>query len=120
MRAVLAVAAGGAIGSVLRYVVSDPINRRMSPWGTVVVNVLGSFLIGVVVGWYSERGTDSLVRVFLGVGAVGGFTTFSTWTTETLSLLEDGRVTAGLVNIVVPTVGGLVAAALGAAVGRSG
>lgn len=119
MRAFLAVAAGGAVGSVLRYAVADPLNRRASPWGTVLVNLVGSFLIGVVVGWYSERGTDSLLRVFLGVGVLGGFTTFSTWTAETLALLEDGRVAAGLLNAAAPTVAGLLAAALGLALGRS-
>lgn len=119
MRAILAVAAGGAAGSVLRYVVSDPLNRRASPWGTVLVNVVGSFLIGVLVGWYSERSADSLVRVFLGVGVLGGFTTFSAWTVETLALLDGGRPLAGLANVVVPVAAGLAAAAAGLAVGRA-
>lgn len=119
VRSILAVAAGGAAGSVLRYVVSDPLNRRASPWGTVLVNVLGSFLIGVVVGWYSERSADSLVRVFLGVGVLGGFTTFSTWTVETLALLDAGRPVAGLANAVIPLVSGLAAAAAGIALGRA-
>lgn len=106
------------MGSVVRYVVSDPLNRRAAPWGTVLVNVVGSFAIGVVIGWYAS-GSDSLFRVFLGVGVLGGFTTFSTWTAETLDLMARGRMPAALVNLAVPVVVGLVAAAGGSAVGRA-
>ncbi len=119
MTAVLWVAAGGAAGSVLRYLVSDSLNRRDGPWGTILVNLVGSLALGIVIGWYAERGADSLVRVALGVGVLGGFTTFSAWTVETIDLLDRSRLVPGLLNLALPIVGGLLAAAAGLALGRS-
>jgi CrcB protein len=117
--AVLWVAAGGAVGSVLRYLVSDALNRRDGPWGTIVVNLVGSLALGIVIGWYAERSADSLVRITLGVGVLGGFTTFSAWTVETIDLLDRSKVVPGLLNLGLPIVGGLLAAAGGLALGRS-
>lgn len=119
MTAVLWVAAGGAAGSVLRYLVSDALNRRDGPWGTIVVNLLGSLALGILIGWYAERGADSTVRVAVGVGVLGGFTTFSAWTVETIDLLDRSKLVPGLLSLGVPIVGGLLAAAAGLAVGRS-
>lgn len=119
MTAVLWVAAGGAVGSVLRYLVSDALNRQDGPWGTVVVNLVGSLALGIVIGWYADHGADSLVRIAVGVGVLGGFTTFSAWTVETIDLLNRSRIVPGLLNLAVPIVGGLLAAAAGLALGRS-
>lgn len=118
MPAVLWVAAGGAVGSAARYLVSAALNRRDAPWGTVVVNLAGSLLLGLVIGWYEARGTDSAARLAIGVGVLGGFTTFSAWTVETIDLLSRDRFLPALLNVGGPLALGLLAAAAGLALGR--
>ena len=115
---VLWVAIGGAVGSVLRYWVSDPINQRVAPWGTVVVNLVGTFALGLLIGWFGRRASDSAVRVALSVGLLGGFTTFSSWAVETVDLLSTGRIVTAMANVFVPLAIGLLAASAGLAVGR--
>lgn len=116
---VLWVAIGGALGSVLRYWVSDPINQRAAPWGTVLVNVTGTFALGVLVGWFASRASDSVMRVALSVGLLGGFTTFSSWAAETMDLLSNGRTGTAVANIAVSMGVALLAAAAGLALGRA-
>ncbi|WDA41610.1 fluoride efflux transporter CrcB [Erythrobacter sp. BLCC-B19] len=103
IKASLLVAAGGAVGSVLRYhagrIVSDLAGAGNAfPWGTLAVNVAGSLLMGALVGWYA-RGAPSeaaaeTARLLLGVGLLGGFTTFSAFSAELVTLLHRGQ--AGL------------------------
>ncbi len=89
----LGVAAGGAAGSVLRYAVGLAFLRSPSafPTGTLVVNVVGSFLIGLLARTLSAPTVDPLWRVALTVGFCGGFTTFSTFSAEVLTLVQEGR-----------------------------
>ena len=94
VRLLLIIGTGSFIGGVARYLVSRYIqNQALSafPWGTFVVNVTGCFLIGVFYG-LSERGNlmNAELRMFLAVGFCGGFTTFSTFAGENISLLRDG------------------------------
>jgi CrcB protein len=119
MAVILWVAAGGAVGSVLRYLISDALDRRAAPWGTILVNLLGSLALGVLVGWFARRGADSVIRIAVGVGLLGGFTTFSSWAVETIALWDAGKITAAVTNVVVSLVAGLLAAGIGLAVGRS-
>lgn len=119
MRAVLWVATGGAAGSVLRYVISDAINQRSAPWGTLAVNLVGSFALGLLIGWYEARSADSMVRLALSVGVLGGFTTFSAWAAETVDLLNTDRVGLAFANVALSLAGGLLAAAIGLMAGRS-
>ncbi len=112
----LAVAAGGAIGSVARYGLSVwgvSLETRM-PWGTVVANVLGCLVMGVVMYFVVARGTmpDGL-RLFLAVGLLGGLTTFSTYSYEGLALLRQGHAGAAGLYVVGSVVVGLGAASLG-------
>lgn len=91
---VLAVAAGGAIGSVGRYLAVAAIGRLAGtdfPWGTLAVNVLGGLAIGIVAEFLAQRwqGGPEL-RAFLVVGVLGGFTTFSAFSLEMVALLERG------------------------------
>jgi CrcB protein len=93
---VLLVGTGGFIGAVLRYWVSGLVQRLdpllAFPYGTLVVNGVGSLLIGVLAGLAESRnvlGTD--LRTFLLIGVLGAFTTFSTFSYETLALLRDGE-----------------------------
>ncbi len=83
------------MGSIARYLLSQIIQQNATssfPWGTLVVNVVGSLLIGLFYG-LSERGAigSSEARLFLTVGLCGGFTTFSTFSNENLALLRDGQ-----------------------------
>jgi len=88
------IALGGAAGSVLRYVVGGAIQRGSSsgfPIGTMVVNVSGCFLIGVLVRQFLNMQLSNDLRALLIVGFCGGFTTFSTFSAETLALIEGGE-----------------------------
>lgn len=94
--------AGGA-GAVARFVLDGAIRGRWRsefPWATLVVNVTGSFLLGVVTGLALWHGEPSQARVIIGVGFCGGYTTFSTASVETVRLLQRGAYWAGAGNAV--------------------
>lgn len=95
----MAIAAGGAAGALLRYSVSGWIQRRTGspfPWGTVTVNVLGSFAMGFLWHWIEHHAVAPELRAFALVGLLGAFTTFSTFSLETVMLarLHDIRLAA--------------------------
>ena len=100
----LAVAVGGAVGAVLRHLVSRRLNRPGFPWGTLAVNVAGSFLLGAVLGR-----TPPEVAALVGTGFCGALTTYSTFTLEIVGL-PTGRAIA---YAAVSTTAGLAAATLG-------
>jgi len=91
----LAIAAGGAAGALLRYWVAGGVNRLAGygfPWGTLAVNVLGSFLMGVLYVVLVERSVLAQeYRALVLIGLLGGFTTFSSFSMETLALIESGQ-----------------------------
>ncbi len=97
------VAAGGAIGAMLRFLISSTVAQlfgRDFPYGTLLVNVLGSFLIGVTFVLLTERIADgSAWRAFLVVGVLGALTTFSTFSMETVHLLQAGLLERALTNV---------------------
>jgi len=115
----LAVMAGGAVGSLLRYLISVGIAVRFGeafPWGTILVNVVGSLGIGLFAGMTSDGGmwlVPPLARVFVMVGFFGGFTTFSSFSLQTLNLVQDGEFLAAGGNIVFSLVLCLAAVWLG-------
>ena len=92
---ILAVAAGGALGSVARYLVGIASTRAFGlsfPWGTLIINVAGSFLIGVFVEIFALKADlPQEARVFLTVGICGGFTTFSTFSLDAYVLMQRGE-----------------------------
>ena len=94
MKQILAIAAGGAVGSVLRFALSNwvhSVGGRAFPYGTLVVNVLGCLLMGFLFVFLMERfSSDHVLRAGLLVGVLGGFTTFSSFSIETFRLLEEG------------------------------
>lgn len=109
----LAIAAGGAMGAVCRAGVGLWV-RADFPWATLLVNCLGSLLIGFVLGL--ETGETSLrpsTRMFWVVGFCGSFTTFSTFSYQTVALLTEGRVMAGLTNIALSLLSCLLAVGIG-------
>jgi CrcB protein len=94
------VAVGGALGSVTRYLISGALTRGDFPWGTFAVNFTGTFLL-VLVFFASQQGVliGAPERTFLFVGIFGGYTTFSTFGLETISLFSEGRVAWAVENI---------------------
>lgn len=108
----LLVVAGGLVGAPARYLLDLTLSRRIArdiPWGTIAVNVAGSAALGVMAG-LALRG---LPYAAAGTGFCGAFTTFSTFTWETLALFEDGYATAAAANVAVTLVLGIGAAAAG-------
>lgn len=103
MRQLLAVAAGGAIGAATRWLAASAVQRMAGgafPWGTFAVNAIGSFLLGFLFVWLIERSTASeLVRLALTVGFLGAFTTFSTYSLESVRLLQEGAFGLALGNV---------------------
>lgn len=113
---------GGGIGSVFRYLLAGWIYKIIGtdfPYGTLVVNVIGCFVIGFFMTMAEDRFLISpSFRIFFAVGLLGGFTTFSTFNFETLELLKDGAFAMGLLNIGASIMLGLAAAWIGALIGR--
>lgn len=116
MKLILAIGTGSFIGGVLRYLLSQLIQTKFLstyPFGTLGVNVIGCFLIGLVFG-LSDRGNMSQeLRLFLATGLIGGFTTFSAFSNETVALLHDGQIWYALSYIILSIVIGLVATFIG-------
>ena len=115
---ILSVAAGGAIGSVARYLVGTWSSKMFInfPWGTLIINVTGSFLIGLFVGLFATKwDLPQAARIFLIVGICGGYTTFSTFSLDSFHLMERGEALAAgayMIGSVVLSLGALIAAML--------
>ena len=118
----LLVIAGAAVGAPLRYLTDRALQSRhdtVFPWGTFAVNVFGSLVLGVVTGAVLAGGAPSEVQLAVGTGFCGALTTYSTFSYETLRLLEgDARLFAAA-NVVASIVAGLGAAFLGVATGNA-
>jgi len=111
-----AFAAAAAAGAALRYLVDGWVAERTAgafPWGTLVVNASGSFLAGLVAGWALYRGLGPAPRTVLATGFCGAYTTFSTFTFETVRLVEQGAVAEAARNVGSTAVAGALAAAAG-------
>jgi fluoride exporter len=113
----LLVMLGGGIGALARYWLQGVVHRSTGPgfpYGTVVVNVAGCFVIGLLMVGMEERFlVNPSLRVFLTVGILGGFTTFSSFSYETIALLRDGEVLFGAMNVIVSVTVCLAATYLG-------
>jgi len=115
----MAVAIGGALGSLARYGVSQGLQARALatrfPLGTLVANLTGCFVIGLLAGLVASERLDlrAPAREFVFVGLLGGFTTFSSFGLDTLLLARDGSVGPAALNVALQVVGGLVATWLG-------
>ena len=117
----LAVALGGALGSLGRYWLTISLVRYPPHWlplGTVSVNVLGSLIIGLVWAYLQQRNESEFIRLFVAVGILGGFTTFSTFSLETVYLISESEWVRALINIMMNVVSCLLAAAAGIGIGR--
>ena len=107
---------GGALGTAARYEIglSRPVGEGTFPWATLGINLLGSFVLGVIL---TVAAADSIpehhMRAFVAVGFCGGFTTFSTWMVESVLLARDGDAALGALYTVVSIVAGFAAVTLG-------
>ena len=121
MPMLLAVAAGGATGSVARYVLGTLLLRVSSgfPVSTLLINVAGSFLIGLLARLFDAPDQNQVLRAALTVGICGGFTTFSTFSAETVTLLQQGKAGRAALYVTVSLVLGVLATFAGLAVGRT-
>jgi len=118
MATALWIAAGGAVGTLARFAVTGLFDGHGHPWGTVTVNILGSFALGVLAGfWGMGHVTDQ--QLALTVGLLGGFTTFSTFALDTIRLWENGDAVLAAVTVATSVVVGLGAALAGLAIGRN-
>jgi CrcB protein len=117
---IILVLAGGAIGTLARFYTSGFAQKYVSngfPFGTLVVNLIGSFLIGLLWGFFENQPSTQL-RTFLFVGILGGFTTFSAYSIETLNLFRDGHIRLAVFNILLNNVLGIFLALGGFALAK--
>ena len=116
------VAIGGALGAVARAMLSAAIHARWPstlPWGTIVVNLAGCLILGLLAGVLQSRPhLNPSWRAFGAVGVLGAFTTFSTFEHETLVLLQRGDLAAALANVTISVIAGLTAVWAGNIAGR--
>lgn len=105
---------GAGLGGVLRHGVNFAAVRLGSsfPWGTLGINIAGSVLMGFVTGWMALRGGSPQARLFVATGILGGFTTFSTFSLETVTLIERGDVVAALAYVLASLLAGIGGLAL--------
>jgi CrcB protein len=125
LKAIVAVAIGGGIGAVLRYVVGAVFLQCFGPgfpWGTFFINVTGSFLIGAVAQLALTRafGMTPTVRLFAATGVLGGYTTFSTFSLDALTLVQDGAAPLAFLYALGSVAAGFFGAFAGQAVARLG
>ena len=124
MNSVLMVAAGGALGAVARYAAGLASTRMFGaggwPWGTFAVNVVGGLLIGLATGWIAYRGAaqSEAIRLFVVVGVLGGFTTFSAFSLEVVSLLERREMATATLYVLASVFLSVVAAFVGLTIMR--
>lgn len=121
---ILLVGAGGFIGSIFRYMTVLSIDRKMNavfPYGTLTVNVVGSFVLGFLMALFLRKTGSHPVewRLFLATGFCGGFTTFSAFAAENVNLLGQKFPATALLYIAISVTGGLLAVWAGFAMGRN-
>jgi fluoride exporter len=114
---------GGFVGSVLRFWVGMYVGQRMGtrfPYGTFLINITGSFLIGFVMTVLTEKvHLSPNWRYLIPIGFIGGYTTFSTFEYETLRAIQDGQFTVGTLNVVLSVLVGFLMVWTGALVGKA-
>ena len=109
----------GACGATARYGLDGAVQSRVGgvfPWGTFAINVSGSFALGVIAGLALYQGLPDAPRAIVGSGFCGAYTTYSTFSYETVRLVEEGSRVTAVTNVIASTVAGVIAAAAGLAV----
>ena len=119
MNSLIPVMAGGAIGAGLRYLAALSLPVRGGwPWGTFAVNILGGFAMGLLAASLMKEGASEGVRLFMGVGILGGFTTFSAFSLEGFRMIELGQWGLALGYALASVIGSIAALAAGYALVR--
>jgi CrcB protein len=113
------VALAGAAGALTRYGLGVAVGIRSFPWATLGINLTGSFLLGLILTAGTDRGWPETTTVPIAVGFLGAYTTFSTFSFETYTLLRTDRAGVALLYVVASLAGGVLAAALGYATARA-
>jgi fluoride exporter len=108
-----AVFVGGGLGAVARYGIGSLATRSHFPYATLGINVFGSFAIGLIIGALLLRDDAALWRLFLATGVMGGFTTFSAFALESVTLMQRGDFGSGLAYISLSVIGSIVACTIG-------
>ena len=122
MKMLLCIAGGGAAGALLRYAAAGLVQRAASgtfPWGTLSVNLAGCLMLGALWAMFEALSVSPNVRALLGVGLLGAFTTFSTFSVESLNLLRDREYLLAGANVLGSCVGGLLLVWIGMLAGRA-
>ena len=119
---IIAIMLGSSLGALMRYLISTWVNTKIDanfPFGTLTVNVMGSFLMGFLAVWLVEKlGLNPLLRLAIFVGFLGAFTTFSTFSMETLNLFEEGFALRALLNMMINVTFTVLAVWLGTVLGK--
>ena len=122
MSNILLIALGGALGAIARYAINHVTTERFEPEyiGTLVANISGAFLLGLLIGFLSTHPDwPTGIRLFLAVGFLASYTTFSTLSVATVQSLELGDLTGAMINLGVSVILGISAAAAGIMIGRA-
>jgi len=121
MTSILWIALGGAVGALLRAgfsVSAVRIAGQHFPYGTLIVNVVGSLLIGFLWAFHEQETFPEPAEAFIFIGLLGAFTTFSTYSLDTVRMIQEGRQFVGLINILLNNLGAIGGAAIGYLLGR--
>ena len=116
MSKILFILAGGAVGAILRYASSLLAYQWLGdkfPWGTLLVNVIGSFAAGFVWAFLDETTGQARTNAFFFIGLLGAYTTFSTYALEALRLFQDGQTATAITHLIANNIGALVAVIAG-------
>lgn len=113
MKAYLAVFIGGLVGTLCRYELSQTMSSEIFPYATLLENVVGSLFLGFATGYFMFQKKNSFVFPLIGTGFCGGFTTMSTFSKETIFLLQDGQFTASMMYILLSLIAGVATAFIG-------
>lgn len=110
---------GGGLGAMLRYFVTTQLAGKLGnfPIGTLAVNILGSFLIGIVTGFFIGKLNEvsEVLKIFFAVGFLGGFSTLASFSIETVNLFQSGNIFSAVLNIILTFSTGIIACAIGLA-----
>ncbi|MCD4683329.1 MAG: fluoride efflux transporter CrcB [Bacteroidales bacterium] len=116
MTKIILLLTGGAIGTLARYGLSGLTHKYFEgtfPLGTLMVNLLGSLIIGLIWGLWESNNIPTGVRTFIFIGILGGFTTFSSYALETINMFRDGEMKMAIINILASNILGLLLVFLG-------
>lgn len=116
LASIIAVVSGGALGALGRFLVLEATNRYLPdatfPVGTLYVNLMGSFLVGILFAFFNHTNLSPYIKLFIATGFLGAFTTFSTFAIESVMLVENSKFFYAVGNILLNVVGSIIAAAV--------